>query len=249
VIVINDTGLPDDSLRAMLRHGARGFRDAGVLVHVLCERDRSGRYLGRAHDAVSSRRYADRLSLKAGAPFEHVIEVVYPDQKHLARLCRHGVKLRHKHSIARFGPVVPVETVYDYLVYIAAHEFRHIWQFRRRRADRDAGRRGRHCTEVDAEKWGVRALSKYRVACGRSPIPETKGKPPFGPPGREGLLVVDDWTGVPMYAKGVGQWTRDRKCARVLRADPSSQRVLSIGSRALPFKATGVRYEVLRWGR
>ena len=250
MIVVNDSRLPDSLVRPALVVAARSFRDAGVFVHVV-DAAASGylsRYLGRAHDKGSARRYVDRMGLKVGAAFEYAVEVVVPPEDRLRRFVREGVRLHQKHSVRRFGPSVPVASAFELIAYVAAHEFRHVYQFRRRDADIARGRRGRQCTEVDAEKWSVRLLSRFRVSDGRPAIPEMAGPPPFGPRGREGLLVCDSYFGVKLYAVKLGRWSSDRSEARVLRADVGSQAFLNRAARVVPFKSMRTRYEVIRWG-
>lgn len=58
-------------------------------------------------------------------------------------------------------PTISCGSWRDAVVYLAAHEFRHIHQFRYW---------GGHASEVDADEHAVGALNRWRVETGREPI-------------------------------------------------------------------------------
>lgn len=76
-----------------------------------------------------------------------------------------SVHLGSKRLARHFPDGVPVSGWEDLFLFIAAHEARHIWQFRRRRASGQGGLR-----EVDAERYALARLDAWRLANGRAPI-------------------------------------------------------------------------------
>jgi hypothetical protein len=63
----------------------------------------------------------------------------------------------------------------DAVLFIAAHEFRHVWQNKRKKR---TGKRGKR--EYDAEKFAFLRLNKWREATGRQSFPPRKQDNPFG---------------------------------------------------------------------
>lgn len=64
-------------------------------------------------------------------------------------------------------------------MWLAAHEFRHLWQYRR--AER-AARQGKQTSkkgEYDADKFAIERLSQHRVHTGCSPIVPVKQPNPL----------------------------------------------------------------------
>lgn len=150
--VTNKTKLPAAELRVLLAFAARGTNTTGVAVHVGV----SGRYLhGRAWDGRIAL-YLPRTTTAPGWPKEW--------------RSRHAAK-----RLRRMYPTIPTERWQDVVVYLAAHEFRHVRQFRLYLA----GKRRRRSSEHDAIKHGIKRLSAYRVATGRTPIVPIKQPNPF----------------------------------------------------------------------
>lgn len=163
--------LPD--LRSLIEFGARGIRDAGVEVRAVWTSQ-------GPHGWAAGRTYI-KLSLPSSPGSKWPNE--WWNSYGLVR-------------VAQRFPRFPLDDWRDCVVYLAAHEFRHIWQQRKRMANRlvrvnarvklrsqgvpaadwesmvpaKEPRRGEH----DAELHGLRMLNKYRVATGREAIPEIK---------------------------------------------------------------------------
>lgn len=120
----------------------------GVEVHV---KGTNRLYRGRAYDGIPGIANVD--------PASHYLVIIalsrskkrLPDRVYLGskRLARH------------FSDGVPVSGWEELFLYIAAHEARHIWQFRRRRTTGEGGLR-----EVDAEKYALARLQAWRLVQG-----------------------------------------------------------------------------------
>lgn len=83
-------------------------------------------------------------------------------------------------GITRLWPNgIPLESDEDRIVSLAAHEFRHIWQYKRCRAERRAGKKSKGRGEYDAEKFANRRLNEWRIATGREPVLAVKQPNPF----------------------------------------------------------------------
>ena len=68
--------------------------------------------------------------------------------------------------IERFPYGVPSDGWRDMLVFLAAHEFRHIWQHRQRKGKPVPD----HRIEEDANKHGLKVLNRYRLLTGRDEL-------------------------------------------------------------------------------
>lgn len=66
----------------------------------------------------------------------------------------------------RFPYGIPCDGWRDMLVFLAAHEFRHIWQYRRLRRKKPVPTR----IEEDANEHGVKILNCYRLLTGREEL-------------------------------------------------------------------------------
>lgn len=244
MIIRNESRIPTDQLRPWLVAGARGFRDAGVLVVVINDNDNAEFWDGFARHRMATKAYVSRHGIKGN--IEYMIEIKVPFVGAVPEVWHDQglVGIRR-----RFPDGVPIDGVDDYVVALSAHEFRHIAQFRdnlvRTRNQKPVRRRG----ELDAELWAIGRLSLYRAQTGRDPLVARKGKPPFGPPGRAGRIVCDGHDGQAMYMVSLGTWSRDPKRARVFRATLSDHSAMLKVCRSVAWNSTGLRYEVLDWGR
>jgi len=172
--IVNRSAVATDVLRPYLEHGAAGIRDAGVLVVLADKADWSGRYSGYACWGVESRIRCAKLGV---AQAEYTVILKLRNAENCpARWHGQGLKWFDR----RFPSGVPIESPVDYLVTLTAHEFRHVWQFRRAKAAMDGKARPRRLGELDAEFWAVDRLSRFRVLTGRSPIEPAKQPVPAG---------------------------------------------------------------------
>jgi hypothetical protein len=150
-IILKNTSPYDGERMAVLLPFAFDDIDmAGVEVHV---KGTKQLYRGRAYDGIPG--------LARVAPQSRFLVIVALSrvQKRLPE----RVHLGSKRLARGFPGGVPVAGWEDLFLYIAAHEARHIWQFRRRRA---TGRRG--LREVDAEQFALARLDAWRRATGRA---------------------------------------------------------------------------------
>ena len=66
----------------------------------------------------------------------------------------------------KFPYGIPCDGWRDMLVFLAAHEFRHIWQHRRFKMEKPVPSR----IEEDANKHGAKILNRYRLLTGREEL-------------------------------------------------------------------------------
>lgn len=176
LIVSSNVKMPPERLRELIEFGARGVRDDGVEVHVKrCEIGVRGRAYGYVPEIANVAATSKRLVVMA---FPGT-----PDSPHWMKKWDNPYRLKR---LAAIFPLFPFEGWEDSVVYLAAHEFRHVWQDHRRRRAKKAGREVAGKREHDAEKHGLLRLNEWRVVTGRPPIVPVKQPNPFAkaPPPR-----------------------------------------------------------------
>lgn len=154
----NLSDYPDQTIRPLLRFGAKGIRDAGVLVVVKNDDRMHGR--------------CDRIDL--------VVELWLPPYRKRHQHAKEWYNpYRLKRVAQRWPNGFPFDTWHDCAVYMIAHEFRHAKQGRDNWKREAEGKPRRRRCEHDAELWGLRTLNKWRELTGRPIIPEHKQPNPF----------------------------------------------------------------------
>lgn len=240
----NQSRIPTEQLRPWLAAGAVGFNSARVLVAVIDEDANSRKWWGIARRSMSSAEYCQANGIKGKV--DYVVEIKIPsDRGRPKRWNGQGLK----GFVRRWSKGVPVESMADWVVALAAHEFRHVQQFRKRRQAINAGRNPKQVGELDAELWAVSRLNKHRAATGRDAVLPRAGKPPFGPPGRVGLIVADDDRFGVMYYAHHGYWDCDRSKAARVGADVRGQAAMNRAMSSMGCRKTRLRYEIVDWGR
>ena len=157
--VKNTSSYPSERIKDLLRFAFRGVQDAGVEVHV---KGSSRGARGYAYGGIPS-------IANVAKDARYLVTVGLPKDKELPTQTW-GTK-----SIKKLFPEgIPLENWEDVLVYIGAHEARHIWQVQRKRRTGKGGKR-----EYDADKFSYRRLNDWRVATDRDPIPKVKQPNPF----------------------------------------------------------------------
>ena len=163
VRLYNSSNVSDDVLRPLLEFAGKGVRLDKTEVHFRTQA-RSG-FGGFA----SGPGYSGWKRVRKCDTSLYVVSLnVLTPEAYTARVDRGRQKLVSK----KFPDGMPLERWEDMLVYLAAHEFVHIGQFRR---GVDKGQR----IEYRATIAGYRKVNKYREATGREPIPEAKQPNPF----------------------------------------------------------------------
>lgn len=111
--------------------------------------------------------------LRVPAEFHVIGDELHP---HRSNLRFHPYYRRFKRLQAKFPEGFPYERWEDEFVQIAAHEFRHVWQYQRAKRKGKYGNGGKG--EYDAEVHGCKLLNKYREATGRHVIEPRKQEVP-----------------------------------------------------------------------
>tara|TARA_R100001143_G_C3343391_1_gene125458 strand:+ start:569 stop:1147 length:579 start_codon:yes stop_codon:yes gene_type:complete len=92
---------------------------------------------------------------------------------------RYGERLRPKKSgnvynLKRINDKYPrgvfLECPEDHIVWLAAHEFRHIWQFKKREVEISEGKKPKRRGELDAERHAIKKVNDFRAATNRRVI-------------------------------------------------------------------------------
>ena len=135
----NTSRYPEAEVRALVEFACRGVDMTGVQVNVKNSRQA---YRGRAYNGVPSVSPASRLQTVSRL----VVVAVGQDQQ-FPVVNYYSTKLKRV-------PRVELQNWREALVKVAAHEARHVHQYRH-----DKPR-----SEVDAEKWAVRRLEEYRAS-------------------------------------------------------------------------------------
>ena len=151
LLVKNTSPYPTTQVKSLLHFAFTDVLHAGVEVHV---KGSSRSYRGRAYDGIpgianvdDTAHYLVTIGLsrtRKGLPLR-----VNPGTKRLQRQYPEGL---------------PVDDWEDVLVYVAAHEARHIWQFQARRQRKKIA-----LSEVDADIFAIRQLNEWRRATDRNP--------------------------------------------------------------------------------
>jgi hypothetical protein len=152
LFVKNTSPYPTERVRELLHFSFNEVYGIGVEIHV---KGSSRTFRGRAYDGVprmanvlSGARYLVTIGLAKAR--RNLPDQVGPGTKRL--------KCRYPHGLA-------IESWEDLLIYVAAHEARHIWQFQ-----------ARHqgvvhpISEVDADEFAIQRLNEWRQTSGRAVI-------------------------------------------------------------------------------
>ncbi len=152
LIVRNTSPYPTTRVESLLNFAFDEILHAGIEVHV---KGSNRSYRGRAYDGIprmanvsDSARYLVTIGLsrkKSGLPLR--------------------VTLGTKRLQRKYPDGVPVDDWEDVLIYVAAHEARHIWQFQARRQERKMA-----LSEVDADTYAIYQLNEWRRLSGRDPF-------------------------------------------------------------------------------
>lgn len=178
--VYNDSDIPNEMLLPLLEFASKGVNTN--LVEVQISSTENSVTSGHCFYGRGPRKY------KANPSTISLVILRYP--KHSSGLWpdRFINSYILKRINAMYPAGFPFEFGQDTIVYLAAHEFRHVWQYRReinwyerRRTvgPRLAGRLPNRRGEYDAEKFALSVVNKYRIHTGRSPIVPCKQKNPF----------------------------------------------------------------------
>lgn len=168
MVLKNTSPYDERAMGALLAFAFGEIDQGGVEVHVKGTRLP---YRGRAYDGIPA------LANVASHSQFLVIIALSRRRRGLPATVHLGSKRLARH----FAQGVPVEGWQDLFLFVAAHEARHIWQFRRRRATGQGGLR-----EVDAEQYALARLDEWRRAGGRRPLfapsaPGSGGRKKRGP--------------------------------------------------------------------
>lgn len=169
--IVNYTDYPDAELKKLFKFASRGIRDGGVELHI---KGTNNSLRGRCFPELSY--YA-----KVASSTKHLITLKFPYKpERMPQSAWTNVK-----RIKKLWPnKIPFDNWQDAVIYIAAHEFRHIWQHRRKER---TGRGGKQ--EYDAEKFAHIRLNQWRESTGREPVPAVKQPNPFSKEVKDEICV------------------------------------------------------------
>lgn len=173
VRIYNTSKLPIEELEPLIRFAARGVVDSRVVVK--CKR---GRRTGPHGCCYYFGFRGEPITPNIPIGTRALITMHLPDPTSTAWPMKWG----NNYRLVRLGkmyPHVPFESWADFVVYLTAHEFRHVWQADRSRRMSRAGKVASGKGEHDAEKHGIKMLSRWRVQTGRTPIAQVKQENPF----------------------------------------------------------------------
>lgn len=167
--IVNYTKLDDNQLSELFEFAARGVRDSGVELHVKNEPRHPHGYCYWHVPDMANVSATTRALITIHLPST-------PDSPLWPKAWWNGHGLKR---LAMSYPDVPFDDWRDCVVYIAAHEFRHVWQHDRRRRAKSQGKRASGKREHDASKHGITRLNAYRILTGRTPLVRVKQANPF----------------------------------------------------------------------
>ena len=175
-IVNKHIGIPTATLRRLLKFAAKGIDDTGIQVYVTEIRG-VGRVNGMAYGQSESIDARRRLGLSCNPTgIRYLITLQFPLYPvNYPSDTVNSYKL--KRLDAKWPNGIPFDGWQDAVVHIAAHEFRHIWQFRK--PGNTLFRRNLSASEYDAEKYSYNKLNKWREATNRVPVEAIKQPNPF----------------------------------------------------------------------
>jgi hypothetical protein len=152
LIVRNTSPYPTGPVESILRFAFAEVLHTGTEIHV---KGSKRSFRGRAYDGIphlanvsNSARYLVTIGLSrtvSGLPVR-----VNPGTRILQR---------------QYAKGLPVDGWEDVLVYVAAHEARHIWQFYCRNMGKKVA-----LSELDADKFAIYQLNAWRLSSERAPL-------------------------------------------------------------------------------
>ena len=152
LFVKNTSPYPTERVEELLHFSFSDVFGIGIEVHV---KGSSRSYRGRAYDGVP--RMANVLE---GAGYLVTIGLAKA-RKNLPDQVSPGTRRLKR----RYPQGLIIADWEDVLIYVGAHEARHIWQFQTRR------QRGAHpISEVDADEFAIQRLNAWRQTTGRPVI-------------------------------------------------------------------------------
>ena len=159
--IVNYTDYPDSILKSLFKFASRGIRDSGIEIHIKGTnnglRGRCFYWLPDYARVASSSKHL--ITLKLPYKPEGMPQNAWTNVKRIKKL---------------WPNKIPFDNWQDAVLFIAAHEFRHIWQENRRLKTKKGGKQ-----EYDATKFAHIRLNQWREKTGRVPVPAIKQPNPF----------------------------------------------------------------------
>lgn len=159
--IVNYTDYPDDKLKKLFKFASRGVRDGGVEIHIKgTDRGLRGRcfcYLPYQANVASTTKHL--ITFKFPYKPEAMPQNAWTNVKRIKKL---------------WPNKIPFDSWEDAVLFVAAHEFRHIWQHLR---EKRIGKGGK--LEYDATKFAHIRLNQWREETGRIAVPAIKQPNPF----------------------------------------------------------------------
>lgn len=173
--IINFSEIDDEKVASLLRFSAQGVCDAAVEVHVWnSERWFSGVAYGNAQRfdlrGASGSKWSGRCGVSVARSSRYLVTLRVPKQQNLTNLDQHHYYWEYKRVRLAYPDGFPFDSWEDEFVQLAAHEFRHVWQFRNNKKGKG---------EYDAEMHGLRILNEWRQLSWRPVIHRAKQPNPF----------------------------------------------------------------------
>lgn len=144
----NTSPYPQSRIELLLSFAFATVLDYGVEIHI---KGSSSSYKGRAYDGIPQ-----IANVVDGAMYLVTIGLART-RSLLPSHVRPGTKRQRK----LYPDGILVRDWEDILIYVGAHEARHIWQFKTRRKSGE-----QPISEVDADKYAIRRLSEWRIETG-----------------------------------------------------------------------------------
>ncbi|MDX1417740.1 MAG: hypothetical protein R3293_26300 [Candidatus Promineifilaceae bacterium] len=149
----NTSPYPLDRVKLLLSFAFAAVLDYGIEVHV---KGSSSSYKGRAYNGIPQ-----IANVIDGAKYLVTIGLARSRS-----MLPQTVSPRTKRQLKRYPQGIRIRDWEDVLVFVGAHEARHIWQFQARRTQ---GKQP--ISEVDAEQFAIQRLNDWRILTGDLAIP------------------------------------------------------------------------------
>lgn len=164
----NTSGFDKAELTKLIEYASRGCRDTGVEVHVKNTEGglRGWCYAQGIPSVANVAKTTDALITLLLPP---------PGSPRWPKVTWAGLK-RIK---LKWPNGIPLESWQDAVVWLAAHEFRHVWQADREKRARKRGKTVTGKLEYDCEVFANERLNDYRVDTNRLLVPCVKQPNPF----------------------------------------------------------------------
>lgn len=188
MLIFNRSEKTDAEVKDLLEFAARGIEDKEVLVEVNTTKQLypygTAYNIGHGRPdlwpSCVSKRWVERY-WKGGRHSQYRFLIVLYLPRYHARHYGPGRlwRFRQKWMQRKYPDGIPIMEWEDEFIMLAAHEFRHIFQFQRNDRRKKKGKKIIRPSEVDANKYGIKRLNDWRDLTDRPPLEAIKLDNPF----------------------------------------------------------------------